>query len=74
EFVKVDAQGTSQECSGCGTVVRKGLHVREHRCPNCGLVLDRDVNAARNVKGRGTAFVEGRVVGSPGKREAPTSA
>jgi len=45
-----------------------------HRCPECGLVLDRDVNAARNVKGRGTAFVEGRAVGSPGKREAPTSA
>lgn len=74
EFVKVDARGTSQECSGCGTVVRKGLHVREHRCPACGLVLDRDVNAAKNVKGRGTAFVEGRAVASPGKREAPTSA
>jgi len=74
EFEKVDARGTSQECSGCGTVVRKGLHVRVHRCPECGLVLDRDVNAARNVKGRGTAFVEGREVGSPGKREAPTLA
>ncbi len=74
EFVKVDARGTSQECSECGTVVRKGLHVRVHRCPNCGLEVDRDVNAARNVKGRGTAFVEGRAVGSPGKREAPSSA
>ena len=73
EFRKVDTRGTSQECSGCGQVVRKGLHVREHRCPECGLVLDRDVNAARNVKGRGKAFVEGRAVGSPVKREAPSS-
>ncbi len=38
--------------------------------PSC-LELDRDANATRNVKVQGTAFVEGRVVGSPGKREAP---
>jgi putative transposase len=70
-FEKVEAWGTSQECSGCGEVVRKGRHVRVHQCPRCGLVLDRDTNAARNVKGRGTAFVEGRAAGSPEKREAP---
>lgn len=74
EFEKVDACGTSQECSGCGVLVRKGLHVRVHRCPDCGLVLDRDVNAAINVKGRGTAFVETGAVGPSRKREAPTLA
>jgi transposase len=27
--------------------------VRMHECPNCGVVLDRDVNAAKNVLKRG---------------------
>lgn len=48
EFVRVNARGTSQECSGCGAIVRKDLSERVHRC-SCGLILDRDVNAARNV-------------------------
>jgi len=52
-FVKVNPRGTSQECSGCGVEVRKDLSVRTHRCPSCGLVLDRDQNAALNVLQRG---------------------
>jgi len=51
-LVRVDPSGTSQECSGCGEVVRKGLSERVHRCPRCGLVLDRDTNASRNIKDR----------------------
>lgn len=47
-LIAVDPRGTSQTCSNCGVVVPKGLSVRIHRCA-CGLVLDRDVNAARNV-------------------------
>jgi putative transposase len=47
--VPVDPRGTSQRCSGCGSVVPKGLSQREHRCDRCGLVLHRDENAARNV-------------------------
>ncbi|MBO8138110.1 MAG: IS200/IS605 family element transposase accessory protein TnpB [Desulfotomaculum sp.] len=47
--VKVNPSGTSQECSQCGKTVPKDLSVRVHRCPHCGLVLDRDVNAARNI-------------------------
>ena len=54
-FVKVDPKNTSQECSGCGVVVKKGLSVRIHKCPQCGLTLDRDVNAARNILERGLA-------------------
>ena len=52
EVVLVDPRGTSQECSGCGVRVPKKLHVRTHRCNGCGLVLDRDVNAARNILAR----------------------
>jgi putative transposase len=44
---------TSQDCSGCGKRVRKSLSVRTHVCPHCGLLLDRDLNAARNIHWRG---------------------
>jgi putative transposase len=44
---------TSQDCSGCGKRVRKSLSVRTHVCPNCALVLDRDLNAALNIQWRG---------------------
>jgi len=51
--ILVDPRGTSQECSGCGAVVEKPLSKRVHSCPQCGLFLDRDVNAARNILARG---------------------
>lgn len=47
--VAVDPRGTSQFCSRCGCRVQKNLSVRVHRCPECGLVLDRDENAALNI-------------------------
>ena len=40
---------TTQDCSGCGERVPKSLSVRTHICPACGLVLDRDTNAAVNI-------------------------
>lgn len=48
EVIQVSPNNTSQICSGCGTKVPKALSVRVHRC-ECGLVLDRDHNAARNI-------------------------
>jgi putative transposase len=47
--VKVDPRGTTKRCSGCGEVVEKPLWARVHQCPKCGLELDRDLNAARNI-------------------------
>ena len=46
--IAVPANGTSQECSSCGTIVKKSLSTRTHVC-RCGCVLDRDHNAARNI-------------------------
>ncbi|SCF23440.1 putative transposase [Micromonospora viridifaciens] len=41
---------SSKTCSGCGTVKAKlALSARTYKCTTCGLVLDRDVNAARNL-------------------------
>ena len=39
--------------SGCGGKVEQSLSVRTHRCPHCGLTLDRDENAAINIKALG---------------------
>jgi putative transposase len=47
--VNVNPAYTSQDCSGCGQRVPKTLKERVHVCPCCHLVLDRDVNAARNI-------------------------
>ncbi|HEX8731926.1 MAG TPA: transposase [Ktedonobacterales bacterium] len=44
---------TSQDCSRCGERVPKSLSVRTHVCTSCGLVLDRDENAARNIQWAG---------------------
>jgi putative transposase len=51
----VNPRGTTQACSGCGEFVPKDLSVRTHGCPHCGLTIDRDVNAARNILARGLA-------------------
>jgi putative transposase len=69
EVVAVDPRGTSQECSGCGAVVKKGLDERVHICV-CGLVLDRDTNAAINIKHR---LGQSRRGGLNGRSQDPRS-
>jgi putative transposase len=71
---RVNPAGTSQTCSGCWAHVPKDLSVRVHQCPHCGLVLDRDANAARNLLRLGRSLRrEGAWVPST-TREAPASA
>jgi transposase len=48
--IAVTPKYTTQDCSVCGTRVKKSLSVRTHVCPNCGVVLDRDHNAAINIR------------------------
>ncbi len=50
--IPVKASGTTQDCSSCGVEVPKKLHERWHDCPHCGCSLDRDHNAAINIKNR----------------------
>jgi putative transposase len=47
--IAVAPQFTSQECSACGAMVKKSLSIRTHSCTSCGVVLDRDHNAALNI-------------------------
>lgn len=55
--VLVNPRGTTQTCSGCGEIVPKDLSVRVHECPQCGLTIDRDLNAALNILARGMASI-----------------
>ena len=42
---------STKQCSGCGHVKqRMPLHYRTYCCLKCGLTIDRDVNAARNLE------------------------
>jgi len=54
QLVSVNPNNTSQMCSQCGCLpnVPKTLADRIHSCSYCGLVIDRDVNAARNILNR----------------------
>jgi putative transposase len=51
-WIEVEPAYTSQDGSHCGFRVRKTLSERVHTCPNCGLVMDRDHNAAVNILSR----------------------
>jgi putative transposase len=73
KVVLVDPKNTSQMCSRCGMLVKKSLSVRVHSCWNCGLTIDRDLNAAINIQDRSgwgppDAPVE---LETASKREAP---
>ncbi|MEX2738175.1 MAG: RNA-guided endonuclease InsQ/TnpB family protein [Candidatus Wukongarchaeota archaeon] len=51
--VEVNPRGTTQECYKCGKEVKKSLAVRIHKCPYCGLEIERDYNSSFVVLKRG---------------------
>jgi len=53
EYIAVNPAYTTQDCSWCGFRQLMPLSQREFHCPNCGLVLDRDLNASINILGLG---------------------
>jgi putative transposase len=57
-IVAVAPHFTSQQCSGCGQIVKKSLSERTHICPRCKLVMDRDENAARNILAKALQMIE----------------
>lgn len=72
QLTAVKPTRTSQICSGCSSIVVKSLSVRSHRCSDCGLVLDRDVNAACNILALGrSAWALTCPVGESVAQEAP---
>lgn len=65
QLIEVDPRNTSQECSGCGVIVKKDLSVRVH---DCGTVLDRDHNAALNILRKAVVGLEALNVGHQSER------
>lgn len=64
KVVAVNPNGTSQECSSCGNKVKKPLSQRIHNCPGCQVSLCRDLNAAINIKNRGTHDLKAQIMSS----------
>src|SRR5712692_9122728 len=62
-IIAVPPHFTSQQCSECGTLVKKSLSVRTHICHGCGMVLDRDHNAALNILQKALSSNQGCTVG-----------
>ncbi len=57
KLITVDPRNTSKTCSKCGAIKeRLALTEREYKCNACGIALDRDVNAAKNIKRLGTSL------------------
>lgn len=57
DYVEVDSKCSTKTCSTChaltGPTGLAGLRVRHWRCPACGTLHDRDINAARNTLSAG---------------------
>ncbi len=65
KLVKIDKNyPSSRKCSNCGYVREKlALDERSWVCPECGVVLDRDVNAAINIRNRGIEIASQQAAG-----------
>jgi transposase len=71
-MIQVPARFTTQKCSRCGGYVQKSLSVRTHIRPYCGLVADRDVNAAKNILRAGAPPSGTGADGLPGELRSPS--
>ena len=61
KVVAVHPANTSKGCSRCGSLETERLHQSRFHCLDCGLQLDADLNAARNILMRYTAQNEPHV-------------
>lgn len=57
QFYKVNPAYTSQTCSQCGHRQKMPLNERIFDCPCCGLHMDRDLNASKNILALGLQSV-----------------
>ena len=65
-FGCVNPQYTSQVCSSCNLFLFKNLKERMHRC-SCGLSINRDLNAAINIKKLGVYGIKQQKINVSGE-------
>ena len=68
-LVYVDAKGTSTYCPICGTKLSPNGQYRTMKCKRCGLIADRDIIGAWNIRLRGLKKID---VASPVPAESPS--
>lgn len=51
--IEVSPRNTSKTCSKCGYIYKWFRNQRTYHCPKCGLIIDRDLNAAINIARKG---------------------
>ena len=68
-IIYVDAKGTSRTCPICGAKLSPNGQYRVLKCKKCGLIADRDVIGAWNIRLRGLEKIDVR---SPVPRESPS--
>jgi putative transposase len=69
--VFVNPRGTTKTCSSCGKMQELPLSARVYACKGCGMVKDRDLNAAENILARATAGHAGSYACGEGAKETP---
>src|ERR1035437_5803246 len=53
-FIEIGTfEPSTKMCSGCGSIKNMKLSDRTYECPKCGLEIDRDLNAAINIRNIG---------------------
>ena len=74
QLVKIDKfYPSSKRCFDCGHLLETlSLGIRQWTCPACGVVHDRDVNAARNILAAGQAVTACGERVRPGRAKART--
>ena len=58
KVIDVDAAYTSKTCADCGFLNKELKSEKEWTCSSCGVVHDRDENAANNLKNMGQRYLE----------------
>src|SRR6266496_4816769 len=71
-LVKIDKwYPSSKRCFNCGHILDSlSLDIRQWTCPECGVVHDRDINAAHNVLAAGLAVSDSGESVRPGRAKA----
>ena len=57
-YIEVDPAYTSKTCAECGHLNKDLKAEKEWVCPECGVVHDRDENAANNLRNMGQQYID----------------